>query len=60
MGGWEVLSSGYCFSAFVGGILIALGGAGLPDSFVRFAWQGIGTPAPAFPARHLVVTGLYR
>jgi protein-S-isoprenylcysteine O-methyltransferase Ste14 len=27
---------------------------------VRFAIQGLGTPAPVFPTRHLVVTGLYR
>jgi protein-S-isoprenylcysteine O-methyltransferase Ste14 len=45
---------------FVGGILIALGFAGLLDSFVGFAAQGVGTPAPVFPTRHLVVTGLYR
>src|SRR5947207_15548032 len=32
----------------------------LLDSFARFALQGLGTPAPAFPTRHLVVTGLYR
>ena len=45
---------------FAGGILFALGAAGLLDSFVRFAVQGLGTPAPVFPTRHLVVTGLYR
>ena len=44
---------------FVGGILIALGTAGILDSFLRFAVQGLGTPAPVFPTRHLVVTGLY-
>lgn len=32
----------------------------LVDSFVRFAWQGLGTPAPIFPTQHLVVSGLYR
>ena len=32
----------------------------LLDSFARFALQGLGTPAPPFPTRHLVVTGLYR
>jgi protein-S-isoprenylcysteine O-methyltransferase Ste14 len=32
----------------------------LLDSFARFALQGLGTPAPVFPTRHLVVTGLYR
>jgi protein-S-isoprenylcysteine O-methyltransferase Ste14 len=37
--------------------------AGLPvvlDSFARFALQGLGTPAPIAPPRHLVVTGWYR
>jgi len=37
--------------------------AGLPvllDSFARFAIQGLGTPAPIFPTRRLVVSGLYR
>ena len=43
-----------------GGLLVALGAIGLLDSFVRFALQGVGTPAPVFPTRHLVVTGLYR
>jgi protein-S-isoprenylcysteine O-methyltransferase Ste14 len=43
-----------------GGILVILGVIGLLDSFVRFAVQGVGTPAPVFPTRHLVVTGLYR
>jgi len=45
---------------FAGGILIALGVGVLLDSFVRFAVQGLGTPAPVFPTRDLVVTGLYR
>jgi protein-S-isoprenylcysteine O-methyltransferase Ste14 len=45
---------------FAGGALIALGGIGLLDSFARFALQGLGTPAPVFPTRHLVATGLYR
>jgi protein-S-isoprenylcysteine O-methyltransferase Ste14 len=45
---------------FVGVVLIALGAVCLLDSFVRFAVQGLGTPAPVFPTRHLVVTGLYR
>ena len=45
---------------FVGAILISLAGIGLLDSFIRFAVQGVGTPAPVFPTRHLVVTGLYR
>jgi hypothetical protein len=44
---------------FAGGLLITLGGISLLDSFVRFARQGLGTPAPLFATRHLVVTGLF-
>lgn len=40
--------------------MIAAGCLVLLDSFVRFALQGLGTPAPVFPTRHLVITGLYR
>jgi len=43
------------------GVLLIV--AGLPillDSFARFALQGLGTPAPIFPTRHLVVSGLFR
>lgn len=43
-----------------GAVLITLGTVGLLDSFVRFAVQGLGTPAPVFPTRRLIVTGLYR
>ncbi len=45
---------------FVGAMLVALGAVGLLDSFGRFALRGLGTPAPVFPTRHLVVSGLYR
>ena len=44
----------------VGGLLIAAGLTVLLDSFARFALQGLGTPAPIFPTRHLIVSGLYR
>jgi protein-S-isoprenylcysteine O-methyltransferase Ste14 len=44
----------------VGALLIAVGLTVLLDSFVRFALQGLGTPAPIFPTRHLVVSGLFR
>jgi len=44
----------------VGVLLIVIGAIGLLDSFARFAMEGIGTPAPVFPTRHLVATGLYR
>jgi protein-S-isoprenylcysteine O-methyltransferase Ste14 len=44
----------------VGVVLILAGLPGLLDSFARFAVKGLGTPAPVFPTRHLVVSGLYR
>jgi len=44
----------------VGGGLVAVGTVILLDSFARFALKGLGTPAPVFPTRYLVVTGLYR
>jgi protein-S-isoprenylcysteine O-methyltransferase Ste14 len=43
-----------------GVLLIVAGFPVLLDSFARFACQGLGTPAPISPTRHLVVTGLYR
>src|SRR5262249_8367364 len=44
----------------VGVFLIAAGLPVLLDSFVRFAVQGLGTPAPIAPPQHLVVSGWYR
>jgi protein-S-isoprenylcysteine O-methyltransferase Ste14 len=44
----------------VGGVLAAAGLLVLLDSFARFAIKGLGTPAPVFPTRYLVITGLYR
>src|SRR5262245_47052006 len=44
----------------IGAVLIAAGLPVLLDSFARFALQGLGTPAPVLPTRHLVVSGLYR
>jgi protein-S-isoprenylcysteine O-methyltransferase Ste14 len=44
----------------IGVLLIAAGVAVVLESFGRFALQGIGTPAPIFPTRHLVVEGVYR
>ncbi len=60
--GWHMQPPFLGLSLFrvVGAGLIALGTPALLDSFVRFALQGLGTPAPVFPTEHLVVTGLYR
>jgi protein-S-isoprenylcysteine O-methyltransferase Ste14 len=44
----------------IGVILILAGVPQLVDSFARFAVQGLGTPAPIAPTKHLVVTGFYR
>ena len=44
----------------LGAFLVAGGMIVVVDSFARFALQGLGTPAPVFPTRHLVVTGFYR
>ena len=44
----------------VGAVVALLGALALLECFFRFAWVGIGTPAPVAPTRHLVVSGLYR
>jgi protein-S-isoprenylcysteine O-methyltransferase Ste14 len=44
----------------LGVLLIAAALPVLLDSFARFALQGAGTPAPVFPTRHLVISGLFR
>jgi protein-S-isoprenylcysteine O-methyltransferase Ste14 len=44
----------------LGGVLIAAGLPVLVESFARFALEGLGTPAPIAPPRHLVVRGVYR
>ena len=44
----------------LGVLLVAAGLPVLLDSFARFAFQGLGTPAPIFPTRHLVVSGLFQ
>lgn len=45
---------------WVGVALILCGAAVVIEAFARFAWDGLGTPAPLFPTRKLVVSGLYR
>ena len=44
----------------LGGAMVGLGAVALLAEFARFALQGVGTPAPVAPTRHLVVGGLYR
>jgi protein-S-isoprenylcysteine O-methyltransferase Ste14 len=45
---------------WLGALMILAGVPGLVDAFVRFALQGLGTPAPIAPPQNLVVSGLYR
>lgn len=52
--------AGYAPLRVIGGVLIAVGTFVVLDSFARFALQGLGTPAPVFPTKHLVVQGCYR
>ena len=44
----------------IGILLIAAGGLVLLHAFARFVIEGIGTPAPVAPTKHLVVGGAYR
>jgi protein-S-isoprenylcysteine O-methyltransferase Ste14 len=59
---WQMRAPLLGISVFrvLGVFLIVAGVPMVLDSFVRFAIQGLGTPAPVFPTTHLVVTGLYR
>jgi protein-S-isoprenylcysteine O-methyltransferase Ste14 len=57
---WRVETSLWPPIRITGSLLVIAGALVLLDSFARFALQGLGTPAPIFPTRHLVVTGLYR
>jgi protein-S-isoprenylcysteine O-methyltransferase Ste14 len=44
----------------LGGLMIGAGLVVLLEAFVRFAFEGIGTPAPVAPTERLVVGGAYR
>jgi protein-S-isoprenylcysteine O-methyltransferase Ste14 len=62
MGGWQVRARFPWAAAWrvLGGSLVAAGALLLIEAFARFALKGMGTPAPIFPTKHLVVTGTYR
>src|SRR5580704_5225686 len=59
---WRLCPPFLGFAPFrvIGVVLIAVGIAIVLEAFGRFALQGIGTPAPVFPTKHLVVKGSYR
>ena len=52
--------AGWLAMRVVGGVLIGAGLLVLVPAFARFALEGLGTPAPVAPTRHLVVGGPYR
>jgi protein-S-isoprenylcysteine O-methyltransferase Ste14 len=60
--GWDLEEPlpGWVVFRVLGTALIVLGAAVVIESFARFALEGLGTPAPLAPTRHLVVGGLYR
>lgn len=62
LSGWSLREPFFGSWAFpvIGAVLVIAGVPVLLDSFARFAWHGLGTPAPVFPTRHLVISGLYR
>ena len=59
---WSPLPPGDGLGAlrWTGLILILAGLVVVLDAFGRFAWEGLGTPAPVAPTQTLVVTGFYR
>ena len=57
--GWESKDPPAALVA-LGVILAAAGAAALLHAFARFVVEGVGTPAPVAPPRHLVIGGLYR
>jgi protein-S-isoprenylcysteine O-methyltransferase Ste14 len=60
--GWRPLPPGDGPGAlrWTGLLLIAAGLVVVVEAFARFAWEGLGTPAPVAPTRTLVVSGFYR
>jgi len=48
------------WTRLVGMAVLLAGLALLIECFLRFALEGLGTPAPVAPTRHLVVSGSYR
>jgi protein-S-isoprenylcysteine O-methyltransferase Ste14 len=52
--------AGWLAARALGAALIGAGLVVLVPAFVRFAVEGLGTPAPVAPTEHLVVGGPYR
>ena len=61
-GGWRLASPLPQWDLLrpLGAVLIIIAMAALVSAFARFVLEGVGTPAPIAPTRHLIVGGLYR
>jgi protein-S-isoprenylcysteine O-methyltransferase Ste14 len=59
---WQPLPAGSGLGAlrWAGLVLIVAGLVVVVEAFARFAWDGLGTPAPVAPTRTLVISGFYR
>jgi protein-S-isoprenylcysteine O-methyltransferase Ste14 len=57
--GWDAEPAGLLLQG-LGAAWLGAGAAVLVHAFARFVREGLGTPAPVAPTRHLVVGGLYR
>ena len=60
IGQWQEHPPFFAFANVAGVVLLALGLVPLLESFLRFALEGLGTPAPVAPPQQLVVGGFYR
>lgn len=57
---WQTASYQPLLVRTLGVLLLLAGTAVVVNAFARFVTEGLGTPMPAAPPRHLVVGGLYR
>lgn len=58
--GWQFAGQWPFAARVVGLVVTAAAALFLASAFVQFVVEGIGTPAPVAPTRHLVVKGVYR
>jgi len=58
--GWQPGDTRPAALVVLGAILTAAGCSVLLQAFAQFGLEGIGTPAPLAPTKHLVIRGLYR
>ena len=55
-----VLHLSYALLVVAIALIMVVGAAVLVNAFLRFVWEGRGTPAPVAPTEELVITGPYR